>query len=119
MEEVVTHAAIPAAHMLYGSIGIGHYVILATLLFVTGVAGIFINRKNIITILMSIELMLLAVNINFVAFSVQMNDLMGQIFTMFVLTVAAAEAAIGLAILVVYFRNRATIDVDDISALKG
>ena len=105
--------------MLYGSIGISHYVMLATLLFVTGVAGIFLNRKNIITILMSVELMLLAVNINFVAFSVQLGDLKGQIFTMFVLTVAAAEAAIGLAILVVYFRNRATIDVDDISSLRG
>lgn len=106
-------------HALYGSITIGHYVMLATLLFVTGVCGIFLNRKNIITLLMSIELMLLAVNINFVAFSVQLHDLTGQIFTMFVLTVAAAEAAIGLAILVVYFRNRATIDVDDISKLRG
>ena len=106
-------------HALYGSITIGHYVLLASLLFVTGVAGIFLNRKNIITLMMSIELMLLAVNINFVAFSVQLNDLSGQIFTMFVLTVAAAEAAIGLAILVVYFRNRATIDVDDISRLRG
>ena len=106
-------------HALYGSITIGHYVILSTLLFVTGVAGIFLNRKNIITLLMSIELMLLSVNINFVAFSVQLGDLTGQIFTMFVLTVAAAEAAIGLAILVVYFRNRATIDVDDISTLRG
>ncbi len=104
---------------LFGSITIGHYVMLAALLFVTGVAGIFLNRKNIITLLMSIELMLLAVNINFVAFSVQLNDLTGQIFTMLVLTVAAAEAAIGLAILVVYFRSRGTIDVDDISSLKG
>lgn len=104
---------------LYGSITIGHYVMLSTLLFVTGICGIFLNRKNIITILMSIELMLLAVNINFVAFSVQLGDLTGQIFTMLVLTVAAAEAAIGLAILVVYFRTRGTIDVDDISALKG
>lgn len=104
---------------IFGSITIGHYVMLSTLLFVTGVCGIFLNRKNIITILMSIELMLLAVNINFVAFSVQLGDLTGQIFTMLVLTVAAAEAAIGLAILVVYFRNRATIDVDDISTLKG
>jgi NADH-quinone oxidoreductase subunit K len=104
---------------LYGSITIGHYVMLSSLLFVTGICGIFLNRKNIITILMSIELMLLAVNINFVAFSVQLGDLTGQVFTMLVLTVAAAEAAIGLAILVVYFRNRATIDVDDISALKG
>ena len=106
-------------HALYGDITIGHYVILSTLLFVTGVAGIFLNRKNIITLLMSIELMLLAVNINFVAFSVKLGDLTGQIFTMFILTVAAAEAAIGLAILVVYFRNRSTIDVDDISKLKG
>ena len=104
---------------LYGSITIGHYVLLSSLLFVTGICGIFLNRKNIITILMSIELMLLAVNINFVAFSVQLGDLTGQIFTMLVLTVAAAEAAIGLAILVVYFRARGTIDVDDISALKG
>lgn len=104
---------------LYGSITIGHYVMLSTLLFVTGICGIFLNRKNIITILMSIELMLLSVNINFVAFSVQLGDLTGQIFTMLVLTVAAAEAAIGLAILVVYFRTRGTIDVDDISALKG
>ena len=104
---------------LYGSITISHYVLLATMLFVVGVAGIFLNRKNIITILMSIELMLLAVNINFVAFSTQLQDVSGQIFTMFILTVAAAEAAIGLAILVVYFRNRATIDVDDISSLKG
>lgn len=104
---------------LFGSITIGHYVMLSSLLFVTGICGIFLNRKNIITILMSIELMLLAVNINFVAFSVQLNDLTGQIFTMLVLTVAAAEAAIGLAILVVYFRTRGTIDVDDISSLKG
>ncbi len=104
---------------LFGSITIGHYIMLSSLLFVTGICGIFLNRKNIITILMSIELMLLAVNINFVAFSVQLNDLTGQIFTMLVLTVAAAEAAIGLAILVVYFRTRGTIDVDDISSLKG
>lgn len=106
-------------HAIYGSITIGHYVLLSALLFVTGICGIFLNRKNIITILMSIELMLLSVNINFVAFSVQLGDLTGQIFTMLVLTVAAAEAAIGLAILVVYFRTRGTIDVDDISALKG
>ena len=107
------------APVLYGSITIHDYVMLAALLFVTGVCGIFLNRKNIITVLMSIELMLLAVNINFVAFSVYLGDLTGQIFTMLVLTVAAAEAAIGLAILVVYFRNRGTIDVDDISSLKG
>lgn len=106
-------------HALFGSITIGHYVMLSTLLFVTGICGIFLNRKNIITILMSIELMLLSVNINFVAFSVQLGDLTGQVFAMLVLTVAAAEAAIGLAILVVYFRSRGTIEVDDISALKG
>jgi NADH-quinone oxidoreductase subunit K len=104
---------------LYGSIGIGHHVLLATLLFVIGICGIFLNRKNIITILMSIELMLLSVNINLVAFSVQLGDLAGQVLALLVLTVAAAEAAIGLAILVVYFRNRATIDVDDIRSLKG
>ncbi|MFZ4542035.1 MAG: NADH-quinone oxidoreductase subunit NuoK [Rickettsiales bacterium] len=122
MENVATAAVInaaPAAQVLFGSITIGHYVMLATLLFVTGIAGIFLNRKNIITLLMSIELMLLSVNINFVAFSVKLGDLGGQIFTIFVLTVAAAEAAIGLAILVVYFRNRGTIDVEDISSLKG
>lgn len=106
-------------HALFGSITIGHYVLLSSMLFVTGIAGIFLNRKNIITILMSIELMLLAVNVNFVAFSIKLGDLGGQIFTLFVLTVAAAEAAIGLAILVVYFRNRGTIDVEDISSLKG
>ncbi len=106
-------------HALYGSITIGDYVMLASLLFVTGIAGIFLNRKNIITLLMSIELMLLAVNINFVAFSVKLGDMGGQIFTIFILTVAAAEAAIGLAILVVYFRNRGSIEVEDISSLKG
>lgn len=114
----ITHAA-PISQVLYGSITMGHYVMLATLLFVTGICGIFLNRKNIITLLMSIELMLLAVNINFVAFSVKLGDLGGQVFTVFVLTVAAAEAAIGLAILVVYFRNRGTIDVEDIASLKG
>ena len=122
MEDVVTTAiahAAPISQVLYGSITMGHYVMLATLLFVTGICGIFLNRKNIITLLMSIELMLLAVNINFVAFSVKLGDLGGQVFTVFVLTVAAAEAAIGLAILVVYFRNRGTIDVEDISSLKG
>ena len=104
---------------LFGSITIMHYLLLSTLLFVIGVCGIFLNRKNIITILMSLELILLSVNINFVAFSVHLNDLTGQIFTMLVLTVAAAEAAIGLAILVIYYRNRASINVDDISTLKG
>lgn len=122
MEEIVTSMAVapaPAVQMLYGSITIGHYVMLSTLLFVIGITGIFLNRKNIITLLMSIELMLLAVNINFVAFSVKLADVGGQIFTMLILTVAAAEAAIGLAILVVYFRNRGSIDVDDIASLKG
>jgi NADH-quinone oxidoreductase subunit K len=100
-------------------IGLSHYLILAAILFTLGVFGIFLNRKNMIVILMSIELMLLAVNINFVAFSSFLGDLTGQVFTMFTLTVAAAEAAIGLAILVVFFRNRGTIAVEDISDLKG
>lgn len=100
-------------------IRIGHYLTVGAILFTLGVVGIFLNRRNIIIILMSIELMLLAVNINFVAFSVQLNDLVGQAFTMFILTVAAAEAAIGLAILVVYFRNRGTIAVEDLNVMKG
>lgn len=100
-------------------IGLQHYLTLAGLLFTMGVFGIFLNRKNVIVILMSIELMLLAVNINFVAFSSYLGDLSGQIFTMFTLTVAAAEAAIGLAILVVFFRNKGTIAVEDISVMKG
>lgn len=104
---------------LFGSISLMHYLVLSALIFVIGVAGIFLNRKNVITILMSIELMLLAVNINFVAFSVWLDDLVGQVFTLFVLTVAAAEAAIGLAILVIYYRNRGSIAVEDISRLKG
>lgn len=101
------------------AIGLSHYLVLAGLIFTIGVFGIFLNRKNVIIILMSIELMLLAVNINFVAFSSFLNDLAGQVFTMFVLTVAAAEAAIGLAILVVFFRNKGSIAVEDISELKG
>ncbi len=101
------------------TIGLTHYLILAGLLFTLGVFGMFLNRKNVIVILMSIELMLLAVNINFVAFSTFLNDLAGQVFTMFILTVAAAEAAIGLAILVVFFRNKGTIAVEDIAELKG
>lgn len=105
--------------MLYGSISVMHYLTLSTLLFVIGVCGIFLNRKNIITILMSMELILLAVNINFVAFSVYLGDLVGQIFAILVLTVAAAEAAIGLAILVIYYRNRGSIDVDDVNMMKG
>ncbi len=100
-------------------IGLSHYLSVAAILFALGVFGIFLNRKNVIVILMSIELILLAVNINLVAFSAELNDLVGQIFAMFVLTVAAAEAAIGLAILVVYFRNRGTIEVEDINLMKG
>lgn len=96
-----------------------HYLTLAAILFTIGVFGIFLNRKNMIVILMSIELMLLAVNINFVAFSAYLHDLAGQVFTMFILTVAAAEAAIGLAILVTFFRNKGSIAVEDISDLKG
>jgi NADH-quinone oxidoreductase subunit K len=103
----------------YGSIGIEHYLVLASLLFVMGIGGIFLNRKNIITILMSIELILLSVNINFVAFSTYLGDLTGQVFTVFILTVAAAEAAIGLAILVTYYRNRGSIAVEDINLMKG
>ena len=101
------------------TIGLSHYLTLAAILFTLGVFGIFLNRKNVIIILMSVELMLLAVNINFVAFSSFLNDMGGQVFTMFVLTVAAAEAAIGLAILVIFFRNRGSIAVEDISTLKG
>ncbi|MBL8705006.1 MAG: NADH-quinone oxidoreductase subunit NuoK [Rhodospirillales bacterium] len=101
------------------TIGLGHYLTVAAILFTTGIFGIFLNRKNVIIILMSVELMLLAVNINLVAFSSFLGDLTGQVFAMFVLTVAAAEAAIGLAILVVYFRNRGTIEVDDINLMKG
>ena len=100
-------------------IGIEHYVIVSSILFVLGVLGIFLNRKNVIIILMAIELILLAVNINFVAFSSFLQDLTGQIFAMFVLTVAAAEAAIGLAILVIYFRGRGSIAVDDVNRMKG
>jgi NADH-quinone oxidoreductase subunit K len=100
-------------------IGIEHYVVVSSILFVLGVLGIFLNRKNIIVILMAIELILLAVNLNLVAFSAFLNDLTGQIFAMFVLTVAAGEAAIGLAILVIYFRGRGTIAVDSADRLKG
>ncbi len=101
------------------TIGLGHYLTVAAILFVTGIFGIFVNRKNIIVILMSIELMLLAVNINLVAFSAHLGDLVGQVFTLFVLTVAAAEAAIGLAMLVCFFRNAGTIAVDDVNVMKG
>jgi len=105
--------------ILYGSISLMHYLTLAAILFTLGLCGVIINRKNVITILMSIELMLLAVNINFVAFSIYLNDLVGQVFTLFILTVAAAEAAIGLAILVIFYRGRRTIAVDDINLMKG
>jgi len=101
------------------AVGLGHYLTVAAILFTLGLFGIFINRKNVIVILMSIELMLLAVNINLVAFSAHAGDMTGQIFAMFVLTVAAAEAAIGLAILVVYHRNRGSIEVEDINMMKG
>ncbi len=100
-------------------ITLAHYLALAAILFMLGVFGIFLNRKNVIIILMSIELMLLAVNINLVAFSSFLNDMVGQVFAMFVLTVAAAEVSIGLAILVVYNRNRGTIEVEDINLMKG
>ncbi len=100
-------------------ITLGHYLTVAAILFTLGIFGIFLNRKNVIIILMSIELMLLAVNINLVAFSTHLHDLVGQVFALFVLTVAAAEAAIGLAILVVLFRNRGSIAVEDINLMKG
>ena len=100
-------------------IGLGHYLTLAAIIFSIGLAGVFLNRKNIIVILMSIELILLAVNINLVSFSIFINDLTGQISTLFILTVAAAEAAIGLAIIVVYYRNSGTIRVEEIDKLKG
>ncbi|MBM3577039.1 MAG: NADH-quinone oxidoreductase subunit NuoK [Alphaproteobacteria bacterium] len=101
------------------TIGLTHYLVVAAILFTLGVAGIILNRKNIIVILMSVELILLSVNLNFVAFSQSLGDLTGQVFALFVLTVAAAEAAIGLAILVAFYRNRGTIAVEDINSLKG
>ncbi len=105
--------------LFFGSIGLFHYLVLAAIIFTIGVCGIFVNRKNVITILLSIELILLSVNINLVAFSVHLGDLAGQVFAIFILTVAAAEAAIGLAILVIFFRNRGTIAVEEISTMKG
>ncbi len=105
--------------MLWHTIGLTHYLIVAGILFSIGLLGIIVGRKSVITILMSIELMLLAVNINMVAFSAHLKDLTGQAFTMFILTVAAAEAAIGLAILVAFYRNRGSIDIEDISMMKG
>jgi NADH-quinone oxidoreductase subunit K len=100
-------------------IGLGHYLTVAAILFTLGVFGIFINRKNVIVILMSVELILLAVNLNMVAFSAELNDLQGQIFALLILTVAAAEAAIGLAILVIFYRNRGSIAVEDVNQMKG
>jgi NADH-quinone oxidoreductase subunit K len=100
-------------------IGVNHYLVLGAILFCIGVAGIFLNRRNLIVLMMAIELILLAVNMNFIAFSQQLNDVTGQVFVFFILTVAAAEAAIGLAILVVLFRNRQTIHVDDLDKMKG
>ena len=100
-------------------IGLGHYLTLAAIIFTLGIVGVFMNRKNIIIILMSIELILLSVNINLVSFSIYLQNLTGQIFTMFILTVAAAEAAIGLAIIVIYYKNKGSINVKEISSLKG
>jgi NADH-quinone oxidoreductase subunit K len=105
--------------MLAEGIGLGHYLTVGAILFTIGVFGIFLNRKNIIVILMSVELILLAVNINLVGFSAQLGDLAGQVFALMILTVAAAEAAIGLAILVIFYRNRGTIAVDDVNMMKG
>ena len=101
------------------SLSLNHYLVLGAILFAVSVVGIFLNRRNIIVLLMAIELMLLAVNLNFIAFSHYLGDLAGQVFVFFILTVAAAESAIGLAILVVLFRNRSTINVDELDALKG
>ena len=100
-------------------ISLGHYLTLAAIIFTIGIIGIFLNRKNVIIILMSIELILLAVNINLVSFSIYLQNLVGQVFTMFILTVAAAEAAVGLAIIVIYYKNRGSINVEQISSLKG
>ena len=100
-------------------IGLGHYLTLAAIIFTLGIIGIFLNRKNVIIILMSIELILLAVNINLVSFSIYLQNLVGQVFTMFILTVAAAEAAVGLAIIVIYYKNRGSINVEQIDSLKG
>ena len=105
--------------MSFGPVTLGHYLSVGAILFALSVIGIFLNRKNLIVLLMAIELMLLAVNLNFVAFSYYLGDMAGQVFVFFILTVAAAESAIGLAILVVLFRNRSTIDVTELDALKG
>jgi NADH-quinone oxidoreductase subunit K len=100
-------------------IGLSHYLILAAIIFSIGIIGIFLNRKNVIVILMCIELILLSVNINLVSFSIYLQDLVGQVFSMFILTVAAAEAAVGLAIIVVYYKNKGSIDVEQINSMKG
>ena len=100
-------------------IGLGHYLTLAAIIFTIGIVGVFLNRKNVIIILMSIELMLLAVNINLVSFSIYLQNIVGQVFTMFILTVAAAEAAVGLAIIVIYYKNKGSINVEQITTLKG
>jgi len=105
--------------MTISNISLEHYLILAALIFSIGVTGLFMNRKNVITILMAIELMLLAVNINFVAFSVYLQDIVGQVFSIIILSIAAAEISIGLAILVLYFRNRGSIEIEDINQMKG
>ena len=118
MQPVVVVEPVAAGPMV-GGVGLEGYLTVAAILFVIGVFGIFVNRRNVIIILMSIELILLSVNVNLVAFSAYLNDMAGQVFTLFVLTVAAAEAAIGLAILVCFFRNRGSIDVEDINAMKG
>ncbi len=101
------------------AVGLGHYLAVSAILLVLGIFGIFLNRKNVIIIMMSIELILLAVNLNLVAFSAALGDLVGQMFALFVLTVAAAEAAIGLAIIVIYYRNRGSIEVEDVTLMKG
>ncbi|HJK85571.1 MAG: NADH-quinone oxidoreductase subunit NuoK [Alphaproteobacteria bacterium] len=105
--------------MTISNISLEHYLILAALIFSIGVTGLFMNRKSVITILMSIELMLLAVNINFVAFSVYLQDIVGQVFSLIILSIAAAEISIGLAILVLYFRNRGSIEIEDVNQMKG
>jgi NADH-quinone oxidoreductase subunit K len=105
--------------MTISEISLQHYLVLSSLLFAIGVSGLFMNRKNVITILMSIELMLLAVNINFVAFSVSLQDIVGQVFSIIVLSIAAAEVSIGLAILVLYYRNRDSIEIEDINQMRG
>jgi NADH-quinone oxidoreductase subunit K len=113
----MTTTGMEATEMM--AVGLGHYLAVSAILLVLGIFGIFMNRKNVIVILMSVELILLAVNLNLVAFSATLGDLVGQVFAMFILTVAAAEAAIGLAIVVIYFRNRGSIEVEDVNMMKG